>query len=604
MQEFFSRMTEHLAPLDWAIVGAYLLFAIGLALYHMRRATSGMDNYFASGRKASWWLLGTSMVATTFAADTPLAVSGWVIGTGISMNWYWWAWVMTHMMGVFFFARLWRRSRVLTDTELVEVRYSGASAGFLRFFRSIYFGIVFNCVVIGWVNLAMTKILQHTVGVDKTTALWFCFGFSLLYTMLAGLSGVMATDFIQFIMAMFGSIYLAMAAVRGVGGLDAIIPKLTANYGAARATEITSLIPPMGSELVATVIVFIFLSWWGATNADSGGYLAQRMLAAKNEKHSFLGMLWFNIAFYCLRPWPWIVVGLCASVLVPGMEPAAREAIAADPEVGYIFMMKQFLPVGILGLVIASFFAAYMSTIDTHLNWGASYLVNDVYKRFFVPEGSDRHYVWVSMGATALIAFMGAYVSLHMDSIREAWYVIAKVYSGVAVIYILRWYWWRINAWSEIAAMASSLTCLIMTSLIMPKYMPNVAVPAFPQILLYIVPITVTVALIATFVTQPVDENKLISFYKKVRPGGAGWKKIAARVTDVAPGDNPLEAWPGYVLGVVAVYSALFGVGRLLLGPRWIGVVLLVVSAACGLGIWVYASNLNWQEDEPETESS
>jgi Na+/proline symporter len=599
MEQLWETMTQYVAPLDWAIIVAYLMVALGLGLYHMKKAQSGLDDYFASGRSASWWLLGTSMVATTFAADTPLAVSGWVIGSGISNNWYWWCWVMGTMLGVFFFSRLWRRAEVLTDNELTELRYSGPEAGFLRGFRAIYFGILYNCIVIGWVNLAMTKILMYTVGLNenqKMYALFFCFGFSLLYTVLSGLSGVMATDFVQFIMAMFGSIFLAIVAVRHIGGLDAIMPGLVANYGGARAAEMTAMFPARGSDMFAMVLVFITLQWWSAGNTDSGGYLAQRMIAAKNEKHSFLGMLWFNVTFYCLRPWPWILVGLCAAVMLPNLDPSVQATIAADPETGYIFMMRQFLPVGMLGLVVASFFAAYMSTIDTHLNWGASYLVNDVYKRFIVRDGTDKHYIAVSWVSTMFIAVCGAIVSLHMDSIREAWYIIAKVYSGLAVIYILRWFWWRINAWSEIGAMGASIACLLVTSVIMPRYFPGITVPVFPFILLYIVPISLGVALLLTFITPPVREEKLVAFYSKVRPGGMGWARIAKQVPGSDKDTGPLAAVPGYLLAVVAVYCALFGVGKLLLGAPRLGMVLCGVSVLCSWGVWVYVSRLKWTD--------
>lgn len=599
MAQLWNQLTQHMAPLDWAIIVIYLMLALGLGLYHMKKAQAGIDNYFASGRSASWWLLGTSMVATTFAADTPLAVSGWVIGTGIANNWFWWCWVMGTMLGVFFFSRLWRRAGVLTDNELTELRYSGQAAGFLRGFRAIYFGILYNCIVIGWVNLAMTKILMYTIGLNqdqKMYALFFCFGFSLLYTLLSGLSGVMATDFVQFIMAMFGSIFLAVVCVQHIGGLDAIIPELTANYGAARAAEITAMFPARSSDLFAMVLVFVCLQWWSAGNTDSGGYLAQRMIAAKNEKHSFLGMLWFNVAFYCLRPWPWILVGLCAAVLLPGMDPAIKATVTADPETGYIFMMRQFLPVGMLGLVVASFFAAYMSTIDTHLNWGASYLINDVYKRFIARNATERHYIRASWIATLCIAVCGAIVSLHMDSIREAWYVIAKVYAGLAVIYILRWFWWRINAWSEIGAMGSSILCLIATSVVIPRYFPGVTVPAFPFILYYVVPISVGVALLLTFATPPVREDKLVEFYRKVRPGGLGWKRIAAQVPGADKDPGPGAAIPGYVLSVIAVYCALFGVGKLLLGAPGLGLALCAVAVACGWAVWIYVSRLKWDD--------
>lgn len=590
---------QNISKIDWLIILVYFAFSFGYAAWHSKTSSKGMTNYFAAGKKASWWLLGTSMVATTFAADTPLAVSGWVLGAGIANNWFWWCWVMGTMLGVFFFSRLWRRSGVLTDNELVEVRYSGPEAGFLRGVRAIHFGILYNCIVIGWVNMAMTKILQHTIGLDDTQkmyALFFCFFFSLAYTMLAGLSGVMATDFVQFLLAMFGSVWLMLAAIKGIGGLGNLMPGLQANYGAERAAEMTALFPAQGTDMFWMVIVFVLLQWWSAGNTDSGGYLAQRMLAAKDEKNSFFGMLWFNISFYCLRPWPWIIVGLCAGVLLPTFAPEVQAAIKADPETGYIYMMNHFLPVGILGAVIASFFAAYMSTIDTHLNWGASYLVNDIYKRFIKPDAPDKHYVVISWVATIVIALCGALVSTQMDSIRQAWYVIAKIYAGLAVIYILRWFWWRINAWSEISAMAMSMICLIVTSIIMPKYYPGIEVPRFPFILLYIVPITVLTSLIVTFLTPPVREEKLISFYKKVRPGGPGWKKVQALIPGAEKDLGPMDAVPGYVLSVVIVYCILFGTGKMLLGEPVLGGALLAVSLVLAAVLWKIIAAMKWDE--------
>jgi SSS family solute:Na+ symporter len=574
-----ARKEPRVTALDWIIIVAYLLMALGMGLYHMRKATTGIESYFLSGRNTSWWVLGTSIAATSFAADTPLAVSGFVIKSGISWNWWWWGMAMAGLMTVFFFARLWRRSGVTTDVELIEVRYSGKPAKFLRGYVPIHLGVLNNCITMGWVNLAMVKVLTNTIGVNPDHALYFCFGFSLLYTMLAGLKGVMATDVIQFVLAMFGSIYLAVVAVQGVGGLGELHSSLVAVHGAERTSEILAFFPKSTSELFMPVLCFIFFQWWAASNLGGGSYAVQRILSAKNEKHAFLGTLWYNIAQFVLRTWPWIVAGLCAAILYPTLE---------DPEIGYILLMKKFLPAGILGLAIATFFAAYMSTIDTHLNWGASYLVNDIYKRFIRRSASDKHYIVVSMVATVLLAFTGMMVTTVMKSIREGWYIITSISGGVSIIYVLRWYWWRINAWSEISAMVSALLCTIIF-----RYVLGIS---YPNVLFFIVPITVLISLVVTFITRPVDEDTLIEFYRRIRPGGRFWKPVADRIPGLANIDKPAKSIPAYVLSVISIYAALFGVGRLLLGPRWQGVVMLAVCVICAYAVWRLIKRMNWSE--------
>jgi len=567
--------------LDWSIVIGYLALALGMGLYHMRAATQGMENYFLSGRRATWWLLGTSMAATSFAADTPLAVSGFIIKSGISWNWYWWSSAMAGMVSLYFFSRLWRRSRVLTDAEFIEMRYSGRPARILRVYLSIHSGVLCNCIVIGWVNLAMVKVLANTIAIDEQKALWFCFGFSLVYTMMAGLRGVMATDLIQFVIAMFGSIWLAVAAVNGVGGLGQLQARLAEVHGAVRAAEITAFFPGSGSELFVPVMAFIFFQWWSASNPAGGGgntgHLTQRMLSAKNEKHAFFGVLWYNVAQYCLRSWPWILAGLCGAILYPALE---------DPEIGYIKLMNDFLPPGILGLMVVSFFAAYMSTIDTHLNWGASYLVNDIYKRFFNPEATEKQCIRAAMVMTAVLALLGMLVTTLMTSIRDGWYIVTSIGGGVSIIYILRWYWWRINAWTEIAAMLSALGCTAFFRLGL-EY-------EYPQVLFWVVPISVGAALATTFLTRPVDRATLVAFYGRIRPGGILWRPIARQVPGSQGDPAPLRSVPAFIFSIVALYCALFGVGKLLLGPQWLGALLLIIcAAACGL-VWRFVAGLEW----------
>ena len=568
-----------MSRLDWSIVGAYLVLSLGIGAYHMRRAVTGLDEYFVSGRRASWWLLGTSMAATSFAADTPLAVSGFVIKNGISWNWYWWASAMAGLAVVFFFSRMWRRSRVTTDVELIELRYSGRPARFLRGFLAIHSGVLTNCITIGWVNLAMVKVLAHTVGIDEKIALGFCFGFSLLYTMMAGLRGVMVTDLVQFVLSMGGSIYLAVVAVRGVGGLGGLAAALARTQGPERAVETLAFLPRPGSDVFLAVLTFLFFQWWAASGVGGGSYFVQRMLSARDERHAFLGTLWYNVAQYCLRSWPWVLAGVCAAILYPALE---------DPEIGYIRLMEDFLPSGLLGLVVASFFAAYMSTIDTHLNWGASYLVNDVYKRFVRPNASERHYIVAALVLTAALAVVGMLVTTLMESIREGWYIVTALAGGVSVVTVLRWYWWRINAWSEIAAMAAALAGTLV-------FRVGLGI-GYPHVLYLIMPVTVAVALVVTFITRPVDEATLVEFYRRIRPGGGGWKPIAARAPDVEIRDRPRKALPAYGMAVVAVYGALFGVGKLLLGSAWLGGALLLAGAVGAIGVARYTRRLGADE--------
>ncbi|MEW6203654.1 MAG: sodium:solute symporter family protein [bacterium] len=580
-----ERLFEHLTYLDWAIILGYFVFAVALGMYHSRKATSSIDEYFASGRSAPWWILGTSMVATTFAADTPLAVSALVVTSGIAGNWYWWCLAMGSVLAVFFHARLWRRTEVLTDAELVEFRYSGQPASVLRGFRALYFGIVYNCIVIGWVNLAMTKILGETLGLEKMTSVFICFLITVVYTSLSGVIGVMVTDFLQFSIAMFGAIYLAVASVRGIGGIGAIIGKLGEVYGAEKASAMTSFIPPFESGAVGLVtmplaffLVYIGLQWWSTGNTDGGSYFAQRMLSAKDERHSMLGFLWFNVAHYCLRPWPWIVVGLVAAVMFPYVKGA--DGVMPDPELGYIKVMLHFLPVGVLGLMMASFLAAYMSTIDTHLNWGASYLVNDFYKRFLVRDATQRHYILISVVATIIIALCGAVFTYLNKSIVGAWMLLSQINAGIGAFYLLRWYWWRVNAWTEITSIVTTLCVTAILKFGFPQI-------KFPITLVYTVPVSIIVAVIVTYLTAPVSSEKLVQFYRKVRPGGPGWRYV---VTKYMPGEK-LDPIPAsrvlcFVAGVCAVYSALYGIGKIVLGAPGIGVIFLAVAVLCGAYIW------------------
>jgi len=496
-------------------------------------------------------------------------VSGLVRTKGIAGNWYWWSGAMVGMLGVFFYSRLWRRSKIITDTQFAELRYSGKPASILRGFRALYFSLVYNTIVMGWVMLAMAKILGGVLGLPKWQAVGVCFIIAIVYTSLSGLWGVVITDLVEFCTAMFTAILLAIIAVNKSGGMANILANLSAMYG-DKAKDITAIVPLHSALLpIGFFFIYIGLQWWTTGNTDGGAYFAQRMLSAKNERHARLGFLWGNIAHYCIRTWPWIVVGLVAIVAFPHLK---------DPEMGYIKVMLKFLPTGLLGLALAGFLAAFLSTIDTQLNWGASYLINDFYRRFLVKDASEKHYVKASIIATLIIAGIGALVTFMMTSIYGAWTIITSVNAGIGVVYLLRWYWWRINAWSEISA--------ITTSIIMSAYLAICTTIKFPQTLLYIIPVSVGVWLTVTLLTPPASNEKLIEFYKRVRPGGPGWKKIRAQI----PGtENDRVSWSnlkGFIVAVIAIYSALIGVGKLILGHTLIGLLLLCITGVMGYLIY------------------
>src|SRR5947209_4732647 len=456
---------------DWLVVGAYFLVNLLIGLYFRKKASASTNDFFVSGRQVSWWLAETSMVATTFAADTPLWVTGQVAQHGIAANWLWWSFLFSGMMTVFFFARLWRRAEIITDVELIELRYGGKPAAFLRGFRALYVGVLMNCLIVGWVNLAMEKILGTALGVSRPVAIAIIFGIIALtsfYTFISGLWGVLWTDLIQFALKMTMVIVLAYYGIQAVGGMHALKVKLAVLDATRAAAEggtgsILSFIPDLNSPWMplATFCVYIGVNWWAnwypGAEPGGGGYVAQRIFCAKDEKNSLWATLWFNIAHYALRPWPWILTALASVVLYPNL---------ADPEVGYIKVWVDYLPGALRGLMLAAFAAAYMSTIATQLNWGSSYIVNDFYRRFLARDRAEAHYVRVSKGATAFLAVLGAGVSMVMQSVSGAWELLLGIGAGTGAVYLLRWYWWRINAWSEVAAMtAAVVTTLFLRAL-------------------------------------------------------------------------------------------------------------------------------------------
>ncbi len=561
-----------LSPIDGVIIISYILFALGLGIYYSKRAGRNINEFFVSGRNLPWWLAGTSMVATTFAADTPLAVTGLVVKDGIAGNWLWWNMVLSGMLATFLFSRLWRRAEVITDVELTELRYSGRSASLLRGFRALYIGLPINCITMGWVILAMQKIIVLTFGLpdtgtSKVLVVLACMLIAGIYCALSGFWGVVITDLVQFGMAMIGSIALAVIAVNKIGGISTLKTKLSEMYGADHS--ILHFFPDFGAGEMAilTFGVYLGVQWWAANGVDGGGYIAQRMFAAKDERNTLLATLWFNIAHYTLRPWPWILVALVSMVVYPNL---------SDPEAGYPMLMLAYLPTGLLGLMLTAFLAAFMSTIDTHLNWGASYLVNDFYKRFFRSEADDHHYVVISRISVVLIMLVAGVTSLFMNSIAGAWKFLIALNAGIGLVQILRWYWWRINAWSEIAAMVTSavVSTIVFT---LPQTKDN-----FAYQMLIIVPASTLVWFVTTLITAPVSQEQLIAFYQRVRPNGGWWGRIPslANVQPIAESRTPgLLNW---VLGSAFVYCTLFGIGKLLLGFYGAGVLFLLIALITG----------------------
>src|SRR6267143_213967 len=447
--------------LDWLIIGLYFAFNIGIGFYYKARAGQSTSEFFLSGRNVPWWLAGTSMVATTFAADTPLVVTGFVAKNGIAGNWLWWCFVASGMLTVFFYARLWRRAGVMTDVEFAEIRYTGKPAAFLRGFRALYLGILINCIILGWVNLAMVKILQLIFGIGKFEALVIVLGMIFLtsaISTLSGLWGVLVTDMFQFVIKMSIVIILAVFAVNAVGGIEEMKTKLVA----AGRGDALNIVPTVGSAWMPMIAFFVYIgvNWWATwypgAEPGGGGYIAQRMFSAKDERHSLLATLWFNIAHYAVRPWPWILVALTSLILLPGLP---------DPETGYIRVMIDYLPSSLRGLMVAAFAAAFMSTIATQLNWGASYLVNDFYRRFVRRDASEPHYVMASRVVTVLLTVVSAAVAFRIESIGGAWKLLIITGAGTGAVLLLRWYWWRINAWSEVSAMVTAFVVSLVLQL-------------------------------------------------------------------------------------------------------------------------------------------
>ena len=646
----FTEKTN-VTVLDWLVVAGFIFITILISLFYTRRSRKSVTDYFASGQGVPWWILGTSMVATTFAADTPLAIAGLVVTQGIWGNWFYWSQVPQFLIGVYFFSRLWRRAGILTDNELVNVRYSGKAANWLRGFRAIYFAVPYNAITMGFVILAMTRILELTFNVSKLWGTIISVLITMGYTAISGLWGVLATSFFQFFLAMGMTIYLAVIAVGAAGGFPSMLAKLSQIYGQAKASSMLSIIPqPDAPNMSFTIfLLYILFSWWTTGPTDGGAYFAQRMISAKNEKHAFLGYYWFNIWHVVLRPWPWIIVGIAAAVLFPGIaskNPLTGE-LEANPELGYIAVMLKYLKPGLLGLMFSAFLAAFMSTISAQINWGASYLVNDLYKPFIKKNASEKHYVRVSVIAVVFSAILGGIISFFMKKIFTGWLLLWAINAGIGVVYIARWYWWRVNAWSEISAIASlmiifsiiffakstvtlktvlivimliNIGCLIAFGLTKKEWRKNnlkasifsitVAVIAitlillvtlpeknFPWTLIYTLPMSLSIWLTVTILTKPTDENVLTEFYRRVHPGGIGWKRISAKIPQEEVGSPVFTKNNiiGCILGIASTYTALVGFGKLIFGNKLLGSALLIITAILIYFIIKFMGKEKWE---------
>ena len=628
-----------LTATDWIVVAAYLLLNLLISLYYRRRSSGSTEEFFVSGRNVSWWLAGTSMVATTFAADTPLLVTGLVAKNGIAGNWLWWSQCLCGMMTVFFFARYWRRAEILTDVEFVELRYQGKPAAFLRGFRAIYLGALMNCLILGWVIKAMISIttvllgdaiaqgrvlqlslgshevLHYTLGPPEHTALLICVlllvPFTGIYTFIGGLWGVLVTDLFQFALKMTMIVVLAWIAVAKIGGMGALKLQLshidTIARGSGDATgSILSFFPTfhlgwtsdaLWTLPVITFALYLAVQWWASwypgAEPGGGGYVAQRMFSAKDEKNSLGATLWFNIAHYAMRSWPWIVTALVAvAVYSPhgGLHPSAE--FAAEPEKGYVMVLRDFLPPALRGLMIAAFLAAFMSTVGTQLNWGTSYLINDFYRRFLVRKAGEKHYVLVSKLIIVLLVILSGYAAANISSIQSAWQLLLGLGAGTGSVLVLRWYWWRINAWSEMSSMIAAF--IVSTSLTRIEFAGNTSV-VFAKTALITTAVTTIVWLITTLITKPEPEAKLVQFYRRVRPTIHGWRRIAALAPDVTPVRDFSANTFDWVMGCTLVYCTMFSIGEFSLHEWLMGIVLLIIAALSGYFIYWSLSRRGWQ---------
>ncbi|MFN2395759.1 MAG: sodium:solute symporter family protein [Bacteroidales bacterium] len=582
-----------LQPIDWAILAVFFAILLTIGYLASRHAGKSTTNFFLSGRNMPWWLLGVSMVATTFSADTPNLVTDMVRTGGVASNWLWWAFLLTGMLTVFVYAKLWNRSKVMTDLEFYELRYSGKMAAFLRGFRAIYLGFFFNIMVIASVSLAFIKIAGVMLGLQPAPALIIAAVIVVFYSGLGGLKSILWTDLFQFSFAMFGAIIAAILITRSpeIGGLSAL-------FSHPNVADKLSLIPSVSQpELFLSIFIIpLAVQWWAAwypgAEPGGGGYIAQRMLSAKNEDHAVGATLLFNFFHYALRPWPWIVVGLASLIVFPDIQ----SMVDRFPDVStqyiqndfaYPAMLREFLPAGLLGLVVASLVAAYMSTTASQLNWGSSYLVNDFYGRFYNPKATEKQKVRFGRISTVALMFFSVLLALVLQNALQAFQYLLMIGAGTGLIYILRWFWWRINAYSEITAMVAagffSLMFILAENFALDRIEPDIVEifgittsVTYWNIIKFTGVVFLTSAswIIVTFITRPISEETLRSFYTRIRPGGPGWKAVVDRAKEenielVKESDLRWDVPTGIIcmiLGCISIYSILFSIGNILYG--------------------------------------
>ncbi len=564
--------------IDWAIVVVFCAISVALGLLFSRVGGKSLEAYFVSNRRLGWWLAGTSIAATAFSSDTPLLVTGMVRRRGIWGVWEVWALGISTMLTVFVFAKLWKRANVTTEVELVERRYSGSAAAFLRGFKAVYWGLFYNCYIMGvWVITGMTKVMQETTGMSREHAIIGSVILGTVYTSLAGLWGVVLTDAFQFIWAMVGAVILAVYAIRAVGGLEALTHQLG-------DSPLLAVVPPLpdGASPAALLespfgwfLGLILVQWWAWKNTDGGGVVVQRLVSCKNERHAMLSVLWFNLAHYCLRSWPWVITALASVILIP--DSALTSTVGGvsfiDHERSYPRLITLLLPVGMRGILVASFFAAFLSTLSTQLNWGASYLLHDGYKRFINTRASERHYLRVARVLPFLLALGAMGIAWGNRSIGPSFTWVLNLTAGIGPVYLLRWFWWRINPWSEIAAMCASLPVLLAR----PHVLGWLGAPQGLLIeLLFMVVGTALVWLPATLCTLPVDRTVLARFYATVRPPGA-WAPLRSGPAGTSRWGADLARW---LVATVALLATTIGplylmTGRAAIGWLWCGIGLL-----------------------------
>ncbi len=588
-------MRSSLATLDWIVIGLYVAFAFSIGAFYTRRASAGVSSFFVGDRKFPWWLAGTSILATTFAADTPLAVTGIVADGGISGNWIWWSWGIAHLTATFFFARMWRRSGVITDAEVTELRYGGRAAAALRGFKAIYWGLFINCLTMAWVISAMVKISQALFDVQPAVVIVVCITVSVGYTTLGGFRSVVVTDMVQFTLGMAGAILLAYLAVSRFGGMGAVPDGASAGSGLLGAlaqtsaetgralTDMLAFVPPPGHPKMSPVyfLVLMVAGWWRL--AEGNGYLVQRLASCKDEGNAQGASLWFALVHNAVRPWPWILVGLAALVIFPGDE-------LADREMAYPLMMVKLLPAGLLGLVVASLLAAFMSTIDTHTNWGASYLVQDMYRRFIRPNASEKQCVFVSRMCILLMACLAGTTALFVKSISSVWSFMNALGAGLGSVSAVRWYWSRVTPQAELAAMAVTTVFALGLQIISAPTLAGQPNPMFvAPVDVWTQIVIIAVCSLSTWIPvslwgpkNPVES--LERFVEKVQPPGPGWASV--RKVEAEPMMPTIKRFGA---GLVIVYGALFGLGHVILGSGLYGWGLLILAGVL-LG-WIVRSS-------------